>query len=195
MTRVLALAVVLYAAALVVGYTVQPTRIRQVGFMAYVAQEESWNTVKSAAHPPSAFNKPVRTHRDSTYAKDTVSGGFTTKLRTSGRGPSDGKSETTSRSSTLYIFALDQPAIDVSGLDHDFLTESVPVMLCESRGDPNAVSPTDDYGLMQLNRRWQEDRANRLGFDWSQMLEPLPNILVAEAIWREQSWRAWSCKP
>lgn len=94
-----------------------------------------------------------------------------------------------------YVYALDAPCVNVDGLDATFLTESVPIVKCESRGNPLAISPTNDFGLLQLNRRWQEARAARLGFDWMAMLEPGPNLIVAENKWSEsESFGAWSCR-
>lgn len=94
----------------------------------------------------------------------------------------------------LYVYAVDAPAVDADGLDATFLTESVPMVDCESHGNPEAISRSGDYGLLQLNRRWQEARANAMGYDWSAMLDPTANLTVAEAIWSEQSWAPWNCK-
>ena len=91
---------------------------------------------------------------------------------------------------TMWIIDPEQPAIAVPAA---WATDAPAVIQCESRWDPAAISPTGDYGLLQLNKRWQEGRANRMGYEWSQMLEPEPNIRVAIAIWEEQSWRPWTC--
>lgn len=72
--------------------------------------------------------------------------------------------------------------------------DALRVLPCENRSlDPRAVSATNDHGLFQLNRKWQEGRADRMGYTWEQMLEPGPNIVVATAIWKEQGFGAWSC--
>lgn len=109
---------------------------------------------------------------------------------------------------TDYIYALDQPAAIVSlPLSDNWLIRTVPVMLCESRGDPKAQRTTvvegvsyRVVGLMQLLL----DRPMRaliaeLGYTEEEMLEPGPNLHVAWS-WSQRTdrgipFRKWSCKP
>ena len=72
--------------------------------------------------------------------------------------------------------------------------QSIAVAGCESTFDLQAISRTNDYGLFQINRI-HERRVTAMGYRWSQMLELRPNADVAFAIYREQGWRPWSCRP
>jgi hypothetical protein len=60
--------------------------------------------------------------------------------------------------------------------------------------DPRAISRTDDWGVMQLNRPSHMRRAQRLGFPWSRMLEVRPNLIVAKNLYDEQGWGPWACR-
>jgi hypothetical protein len=93
----------------------------------------------------------------------------------------------------LYVHSLNLPAVPVGGLDDRFLIESVPVMLCESRGVPEARNRSGATGLLQL-MPVHATRAARLGYSWGQMMEPGPNLAVAEGLWKEQGWRPWECR-
>lgn len=97
------------------------------------------------------------------------------------------------RDSWLYVYSLEQPAVEVTGLDPGYLQESVPVMLCESRGVPWARNRSGATGLLQL-MPVHATRAARLGYSWGQMMEPGPNLAVAEGLWKEQGWRPWECR-
>ena len=64
------------------------------------------------------------------------------------------------------------------------------VMRCESGGNPNAVSPTNDHGLMQINA------VNFGRFGGRSPYDPQANLEVAYAMsGGGYSWGAWSCKP
>ena len=63
------------------------------------------------------------------------------------------------------------------------------VMACESRGDPGAISPTDDWGLMQINRPTWETTYGPAE-SW---LDPATNVAVAYEIWKQGGWAWWSC--
>lgn len=92
-----------------------------------------------------------------------------------------------------YFWSPTEPAIE---LPTDMARSAGAVLTCENRHlDPGAISETGDWGLWQINRRWQEGRAARMDYHWEQMLEAGPNTAVAEAIWQEQGWTPWSCKP
>ena len=67
------------------------------------------------------------------------------------------------------------------------------VIQCESRWRADAINPVSGAtGLLQL-MRVHEARAAQMGYVWSDMLRPEPNVRVAIAIWEEQSWRPWVC--
>lgn len=66
------------------------------------------------------------------------------------------------------------------------------VFWCESRLIPTAWNG-QHVGVAQLARRWQEARANRLGFTWEQMTMARPNLLVAADLYAEQGWGPWEC--
>lgn len=63
------------------------------------------------------------------------------------------------------------------------------VLACESQGDPGAISPTDDWGLMQINRPTWETTYGPA----SSWLDPATNLRVALAIWRQGGWGWWTC--
>ena len=73
------------------------------------------------------------------------------------------------------------------------------VMMCESRGDPNAVSPTSDHGLWQANKAtwdkpdhpqgWQQTT----GTDWSQTHDPGISTKWAAWLWARSGWSPWAC--
>ena len=63
------------------------------------------------------------------------------------------------------------------------------VMLCESEGNPNAVSPTNDHGLFQINA------VHRGSFDWSRRYDPGVNAAFAASLWRQRGWGPWTCQP
>jgi len=64
------------------------------------------------------------------------------------------------------------------------------VMQCESGGNPNAVSPTGDHGLMQINE------VNFARFAGRSPYDPEANLEVAYAMSAGgTSFWAWSCKP
>lgn len=54
-----------------------------------------------------------------------------------------------------------------------------------------AVSRTGDYGLFQLNCRWQK---RRVGGDCSKFFDIDTNIRVARQIFAEQGWKPWTTK-
>jgi soluble lytic murein transglycosylase-like protein len=71
--------------------------------------------------------------------------------------------------------------------------EALAVMTCESGGDKSAVSSTGDYGLMQINWRWQGSRVAKMGGSLESLYDPAFNVKVAYAIYSEQGWRPWTC--
>ncbi len=72
--------------------------------------------------------------------------------------------------------------------------KAVRVARCESGLDPRAVSPGGaNVGLMQINVV-HRGLAARMGYSWDQMLQVLPNLAVARAVYdRAGGWGPWSC--
>jgi hypothetical protein len=71
--------------------------------------------------------------------------------------------------------------------------KAVRVADCESNLDPNAVSPTNDHGLFQINYI-HRSRVNSMGYSWSQIYDPYVNSKVARALYDESGWRPWACR-
>lgn len=68
------------------------------------------------------------------------------------------------------------------------------VMLCESQGNPNAVSPTNDHGLFQINRRYNEANFVQVtGQPWSAVYDPAANTQYAAWLYSQRGWGAWTC--
>ena len=62
----------------------------------------------------------------------------------------------------------------------------------ESGGDPWAVGGTS-RGLFQVNG---DAHAGRVGGDLDALFDPVTNVRVAYAIWRDNAgWGPWSCRP
>ncbi len=55
----------------------------------------------------------------------------------------------------------------------------------ESTWRPWVVSPTGDYGLLQLNE------SHRISYDWSRILEVEYNIAAGADLARTNGWRPW----
>lgn len=72
--------------------------------------------------------------------------------------------------------------------------KAVRVARCESRLDPEAVSPGgSNVGLMQINVV-HKGLAARMGYSWGQMLQAAPNLAVARAVYDAAGgWSPWSC--
>ncbi len=71
---------------------------------------------------------------------------------------------------------------------------------CESKGDPNAVSPTDDHGLAQIhaptwNRPGHSDPvADWIGRHWAYVYDPAVNLQMAAKIRAAYGWASqWTC--
>ena len=60
----------------------------------------------------------------------------------------------------------------------------------ESRGQADAISSTNDYGLMQLNVI-HASRAAALGYTWPRMLEPVANLTVAWDLYEDAGLGPW----
>jgi membrane-bound lytic murein transglycosylase MltF len=67
--------------------------------------------------------------------------------------------------------------------------EALRIMACESGGNPNALSHTQDRGLFQIN---QCHRA-KVGGNLNALFDPETNVRVAYQIYGGVSWRPWVC--
>lgn len=97
---------------------------------------------------------------------------------------------------TLPEYA-DEPMGDIEWLIRQTFPETpdkaVRVARCESKLNPRAISPTSDYGLMQVNIV-HRGLASSMGYRWEQMLEVMPNLAVARAIYDDAGgWGPWTC--
>ncbi len=61
----------------------------------------------------------------------------------------------------------------------------------ESHFNTNAISKTNDYGVFQLNCKWQ---GKRVGYDCKKFLDFETNLKLAKQIYDEQGWYPWSTK-
>ena len=61
----------------------------------------------------------------------------------------------------------------------------------ESGFRANAISKTNDYGVFQLNCRWQ---SRRVGGNCNLFLDVDTNIKIAKQIYDEQGWSPWTTK-
>lgn len=76
--------------------------------------------------------------------------------------------------------------------------KAVRVVNCESGMNPDAVSPTSDYGLFQINKV-HRPMVERMGYSWSQIFDPYVNSRVARVIYddaarRGNGWSPWTCR-
>jgi hypothetical protein len=63
------------------------------------------------------------------------------------------------------------------------------IISCESVWTPSAVSHTSDYGLFQINRRWN-------GEGWrkgANIFDPVWNTRIAYYFWQTRGWKDWVC--
>lgn len=61
----------------------------------------------------------------------------------------------------------------------------------ESGFRPWAISKTNDYGVFQINCRWQK---RRVGGNCNKFLDPMTNIKIAKQMFDEQGWNPWTTK-
>lgn len=94
--------------------------------------------------------------------------------------------------------AIDYPQTDkeyvkqrVCAVFAEHCAEALIIAFHESGYRTNAVSATGDYGVMQLNCRWQK---RRVGGDCTRFLDLETNLRVAKQIFNEQGWNPWSTK-
>lgn len=72
--------------------------------------------------------------------------------------------------------------------------QALRVAKCESGFNPRATNGSH-RGLFQISTRWHAARTQRMGYTLDQLWEVGPNIAVAVAIYNEQGWAPWECKP
>lgn len=66
---------------------------------------------------------------------------------------------------------------------------------CESRMDPNAVSPTNDHGLFQINAVHRAQFEAVTGEPWvTHRYSPFQNTNYAKWLYDQQGWGPWVCK-
>lgn len=74
------------------------------------------------------------------------------------------------------------------------------VLLCESRGDPGAVSATDDHGLLQINApTWNrpghpDEVAHFIGVHWDRIYDGWSNLVMAQKVRHFYGWEQWACR-
>ncbi len=68
--------------------------------------------------------------------------------------------------------------------------QALAVARCESGLQANAYN-AGNYGLFQVNAV----HARRVGGNLAALFEPAVNIAVAYAIWADQGWGPWACRP
>lgn len=90
-----------------------------------------------------------------------------------------------------------QQAIDTlfKGTDN---TTAHRIVKCESNYNQNAVSPTNDHGLFQINAMWNkpghhDSVADWIGRNWHKRYEPATNAVMAKMIRDKYGWNMWSC--
>lgn len=72
------------------------------------------------------------------------------------------------------------------------------VAKCESNYNPDAVSPTGDHGLFQINHIWNKPGhhdpvADWIGRNWHKRYDPVTNSIMAKMIRDKYGWGMWSC--
>ena len=90
-----------------------------------------------------------------------------------------------------------RPFIDIVALYDWPLDEAVAVIDCENpQWDPEAVSATSDYGIMQHNWEYGPARFKLNGYDWYEdRFDPAINIEVGYWLWSQtRTWDHWTCR-
>jgi len=74
--------------------------------------------------------------------------------------------------------------------------EALAVFGCESGLNPNAYNPSGSYVLAQIQWWWHRDKLRAVaGSDTPELLfDANINLDVAEIIYRDGGWSAWSCR-
>jgi soluble lytic murein transglycosylase-like protein len=66
-------------------------------------------------------------------------------------------------------------------------------MYNESRCQPDAVSPTNDYGLVQVNWKTWRHMVTDLGYTREHLLNPAINLLIGRLIYQEAINAGYRC--
>ena len=64
---------------------------------------------------------------------------------------------------------------------------------CESGMNPNAVSPTNDHGLFQINAVHRGQFEAVTGASWASVYDPELNTMYARYLYGQQGWGPWTC--
>lgn len=86
---------------------------------------------------------------------------------------------------------------EVFGAEGD---RAVRIAKCESQLNPDAVSSTNDHGIMQINRpTWNKPNhpdpvAQFIGQNWHNVYDARTNAEMALKIRQTYGWQMWSCK-
>jgi hypothetical protein len=70
---------------------------------------------------------------------------------------------------------------------------AVRIAQCESSMNPNAVSPTNDHGLFQINIVHRGQFEAVTGAPWSSVYDPELNTIYARHLYGQQGWGPWAC--
>jgi hypothetical protein len=72
--------------------------------------------------------------------------------------------------------------------------QATKIAQCESGLRPNAVSPTNDHGLFQINAVHKAEFSRITGQPWSAVYNPVHNTRYAKVLYDRQGWAPWTCK-
>lgn len=64
---------------------------------------------------------------------------------------------------------------------------------CESGLNPNAVSPTNDHGLFQINIVHKDQFRSVTGAPWSSVYDAELNTIYAKWLHGQEGWGPWAC--
>ena len=73
--------------------------------------------------------------------------------------------------------------------------EALAIIGCESGGNSDAISRTNDWGLFQHHLTYWEARSAKAGYPNTSPLDPKVNVAVAWWLWNSKggSWTDWTC--
>ena len=94
----------------------------------------------------------------------------------------------------LLVGGACTPQQSIAALFGDNAGSATRVADCESRMDPNAVSPTNDHGLFQINNVHREQFQQVTGQSWSAVYDPYWNTYYAKWLFDRQGWGPWTCR-
>lgn len=77
----------------------------------------------------------------------------------------------------------------------DQINTACRVLMCESHGNPHAVSHTNDHGLWQLNApSWRTTFPSVVGVSWEAgVYDPVLNTEFAAWLYHQSGWSPWVC--